>query len=65
MPADGVLDFDLDCLRVSLRMSLPADGATAVAPAIAAVSVVRAAPEGPQAIPFACAQVPMPAGGVR
>ena len=59
MPADGVLDIDLACLR----MSLPADRATAVAPAFH--PAVCAVPEGPQAIRFVAAEVPMPAGGVR
>jgi hypothetical protein len=61
MPADGVLDIDLACRRGSVRISLPADLATIVALAChPAVCVV-----GPQAIPFATAVVPMPAGGVR
>jgi hypothetical protein len=63
MPADGVLDIDLACLRGSLRMLLPADRATAIAPVLHAV--VCAVPDDRQAIPFAAAQVPMPAGGVR
>jgi hypothetical protein len=63
MPADVVLDIDLACLRGSLRMSLPADRAAAVAPVFhAAVCPVQ---EGPQARPFVAAQVPMQAGGVR
>jgi hypothetical protein len=33
MPADGVLDIDLACRRGSVRISLPADLATIVAPA--------------------------------
>jgi hypothetical protein len=63
MPADGVMDIDLACLRGSLRMSLPADRATAVAPPLHVA--VCPVPEAPQAVPFAAAQVPRPAGGVR
>ena len=55
MPADGVMDIDLACLRGSLRMPLPADRATAVAPAFHAA--VCPVPEAPQAVPFAAAQV--------
>ncbi|HXB46960.1 MAG TPA: hypothetical protein VNW50_04290 [Streptosporangiaceae bacterium] len=63
MPADGVLAIDLACLRGSLRMSLPADRATVVAPAFH--PAVCAGPEGPQAIPFLAAPVPTSPGGVR
>jgi hypothetical protein len=63
MPADGVLDIDLACLRGSLRISQPADRTTTGAPACH--PVVCVAPEGPQTSPFMTGAVPMPAGGVR
>jgi hypothetical protein len=63
MPADDVLDIDLTCLRGSLRVSLPADRATAVAPAFH--TAVCAVPDGPRAIRFVAAQVAMSAGGMR
>jgi len=63
MPADGVLDIDVAYRRGSVRISLPADRTTIVAPA--RHPAVRVVPEDPQTSPSLTAEVLMPAGGVR
>jgi len=63
MPADGVLDIDLACLRGGLSVWLATHRPTVFA--LACHPAVCMVPDGPQAIPFVAWQVPMSARGVR